>query len=163
MKTNKHLWTYPAQLFLKRQMFQAEVVEKIKTHILSSTTFFRISCHLWDNVKKMLYSWIGRKLQYGLYALHALYLSLQTHIQNLLLSHCNNCWMNSAPQCYATGTLPISFTLRWRWQKSVYCYHSSCHNYFHLTVVFKSVAANILFQRQKQTIIVGRRIVLIQS
>jgi len=30
-------------------MFQTKVVEKIKTHILWPT-FFRKSCHLWDNL-----------------------------------------------------------------------------------------------------------------
>ena len=29
-------------------------VEKIKTHILSSDTFFRKSCRLWDNIEKCL-------------------------------------------------------------------------------------------------------------
>jgi len=33
-------------------MFQTKVVEKIKTHILCSVTFFFKSCHLWDNVEK---------------------------------------------------------------------------------------------------------------
>jgi hypothetical protein len=33
MKTNMHLW-YLAQFFLEWEMFQTEVVEKIKTHIL---------------------------------------------------------------------------------------------------------------------------------
>jgi len=33
-------------------MFQPKVVEKIKTHILCSMTFFRKSCCLWDNVEK---------------------------------------------------------------------------------------------------------------
>ena len=33
-------------------MFQKKVVEKIKTHILYSITFFRISCCLWDNVQQ---------------------------------------------------------------------------------------------------------------
>jgi len=31
-------------------MFQTKVVQTIKTHILSSETVFRNSCHLWDNV-----------------------------------------------------------------------------------------------------------------
>jgi len=31
-------------------MFQTKVVEKIKTHILCSVTFFQKSCRLWDNV-----------------------------------------------------------------------------------------------------------------
>jgi len=33
-------------------MFQTKVVEKIKTHILCSVTFFRNFCRLWDNVEK---------------------------------------------------------------------------------------------------------------
>jgi len=34
-------------------MFQTDVVEKIETYILCSTTFFpRKSCRLWDNVEK---------------------------------------------------------------------------------------------------------------
>jgi len=31
-------------------MFQTNIVEKIKTHILPSITFCRKSCRLWDNV-----------------------------------------------------------------------------------------------------------------
>jgi len=33
-------------------MFQTKVVEKIKTHILCSITFFRKSCRLGDNIEK---------------------------------------------------------------------------------------------------------------
>ena len=33
-------------------MFQTKAVQKIKTHILCSVTFFRKSCRLWDNVEK---------------------------------------------------------------------------------------------------------------
>ena len=33
-------------------MFQAEVAEKIKTHILYSITFFRKFCRLYDNMEK---------------------------------------------------------------------------------------------------------------
>jgi len=35
-------------------MFQTNVVEKIKTHVLCSITLFRKSCRLWDNVKNMV-------------------------------------------------------------------------------------------------------------
>jgi len=31
-------------------MFQTEVAEKIKKHILCSITFFWKYCHLWENV-----------------------------------------------------------------------------------------------------------------
>jgi hypothetical protein len=42
-----------AQFFLKREMFQAKIVEKIKTHILCLVPPLpRIFCLLWDNVEK---------------------------------------------------------------------------------------------------------------
>ena len=52
MKTDIHFLSYLAQLFLEWEMFQTKVVEKIKTHILCSVTFFRKSCRFWDNVEK---------------------------------------------------------------------------------------------------------------
>ena len=47
-----HVYDYLADFFLEGDLFQIKVVEKIKTHILCSLTFFRISCCLWDNVGK---------------------------------------------------------------------------------------------------------------
>jgi hypothetical protein len=38
-------------------MFQTKVVEKIKTHVLCSATFFRKSCPLWDNVQEYGRAW----------------------------------------------------------------------------------------------------------
>ena len=52
MITNLSFWSYLAQFFLEREMFQTKVVEKIKTHILCSVTVFRKSCRLWDNLGK---------------------------------------------------------------------------------------------------------------
>ena len=40
MKTFLHLWKYLAEFFLEWEMFQRKVVEKFKTHILCSVTFF---------------------------------------------------------------------------------------------------------------------------
>ena len=40
LKTNINLWSYLAHFFLEWEMFRTKVVEEIKTHILSSTTFF---------------------------------------------------------------------------------------------------------------------------
>jgi hypothetical protein len=40
MKTNIHFWSYLAQFFLEWEMFQTEVIEKIKTHDLYSVTFY---------------------------------------------------------------------------------------------------------------------------
>jgi hypothetical protein len=52
MKTFSHFLQYLAKFFLEWEMFQTKVVEKIKTHILRSVTFFRKSFRLWDNVEK---------------------------------------------------------------------------------------------------------------
>jgi len=40
MKTNVRVWSYLTHCFLEWEMFQTETVEKIKTHILYSVTFF---------------------------------------------------------------------------------------------------------------------------
>jgi len=52
MKTDIHFWSYLAQFFLGWEMFQTQVVEKIKINILCSITFIRNSCHLWDVGKR---------------------------------------------------------------------------------------------------------------
>jgi hypothetical protein len=39
VKTNIHLWSYLAQLFLESEIFQTKVVEKIETHSVCSTFF----------------------------------------------------------------------------------------------------------------------------
>jgi len=54
MKTNIHFVSYLVHFFLKWEMFQTKVVEKLKTHILCSVTFFFKSCRLWDNVESMV-------------------------------------------------------------------------------------------------------------
>jgi hypothetical protein len=40
MKTYVHLWDCPAEFLLEWETFQTKVVDKIKTHILCSITFF---------------------------------------------------------------------------------------------------------------------------
>jgi len=40
MKTDIHDWSYLAHFFSEWEMFQAKVIEKIKTHSLCSVTFF---------------------------------------------------------------------------------------------------------------------------
>jgi len=63
-------------------MFQTNVVEKIKTHILGSITFFPKKCRLWDNVEKYCRS--GEpKMTIWASVLHAGYPRLQTHTLRL--------------------------------------------------------------------------------
>jgi hypothetical protein len=46
MKIITHFLPYLAQFFLEQEIFQANVLEKIKTHILCSITFIKKSCRL---------------------------------------------------------------------------------------------------------------------
>ena len=52
MKSFSNLWKYLADFFLECEMFRIKVVEKIKTDILFSVTFFWKSFRFWDNVEK---------------------------------------------------------------------------------------------------------------
>jgi hypothetical protein len=73
-------------------MFQTKVVQKIKTHILYSVTYFRKSCRY----EIMWHSQTGHRWQYN-----AGYIRLKKHTQNkwhLLILYCNNICTN-APQC----------------------------------------------------------------
>jgi len=53
MKTDTPYWSYLAQFFLECETFRTEIVEKIKTHILCSKSFFLFKYRiLWNKVEK---------------------------------------------------------------------------------------------------------------
>jgi len=55
MKTNKHFFIISRSFRLRMRNVSDESVEKIKTRILCSVTFFfRKSCRIWDNVENIL-------------------------------------------------------------------------------------------------------------
>jgi len=64
-----YIRTYLAQFFLEWKMFQTNVLEKTKTNILCSVTFFRKSSRFWDNVKKYCKDGQATR-QYGARALY---------------------------------------------------------------------------------------------
>jgi hypothetical protein len=57
MKTCVPLW-YLVEFFLEWEMFEANILQKIRTHILCSIIVFRKSCRLWDSMDKY-----GRAMQ----------------------------------------------------------------------------------------------------
>jgi len=67
---------------LDGELFQTKAVEKIKTHILCSITFFENRV-VYEISGKILYNTAGHRWQYGAWALRAGYLRLQTHTQNM--------------------------------------------------------------------------------
>jgi hypothetical protein len=71
--------SYLAHFFLEWELFQENIVEKLKTHILNSIAIFWKYCRLWDVEK---YCTAGHRCQYGACAFPAEYLTLQTHTQN---------------------------------------------------------------------------------
>jgi hypothetical protein len=84
MKTIRHFLSYLVHFFLEWELFQTNVVEEIKTHILCSITLSKKSCHLRDNVEKHCRA--GQATDdksYGACALHAGQLRLQIHTQNM--------------------------------------------------------------------------------
>jgi hypothetical protein len=87
-------------------MFQTKVVEKIKTHILCSVTFFQKSCLLWDNVEKLVrvgqatdYS-VLRRMRYACWVTKA--------TDTLRICH-NYYFCKNAPHWYAERTLSVVF------------------------------------------------------
>jgi hypothetical protein len=52
MKTFVHLWKHVPGFFLKREIFHTKVIEKIKTHILCSITFFFENRAIYDIMEK---------------------------------------------------------------------------------------------------------------
>jgi len=97
---------------LEWEIFQTEVVQKIKTHILCSIAFFRKSFRLWDNVEKfcrtgqatddnmphahftlVTQSYKQTHRIYSTYCFSAATMVARTcHIITLYL-HCQPCWM----------------------------------------------------------------------
>jgi len=49
MNTYAHLWLYLAQFFLEWEIFQANIFENVKTHILYSRKFLIKPCRIWGN------------------------------------------------------------------------------------------------------------------
>ena len=78
MKTNTHFWSYLVQFFLEWEMFQTNVVGKIKTHFVFSNFFFfenrAVYEIMWKNfvdvgrpkmIKRMrIASWIPKFTEY---------------------------------------------------------------------------------------------------
>jgi len=68
-------------------MFQTKAVEKVKTHILCSVTFFRKLCLLWGNVERMWKGETGHRWQCNM--AHAL-CALDDKCHRHTLRTCNN-------------------------------------------------------------------------
>jgi hypothetical protein len=93
-------------------MFQKKLLEKIKTHILHSETFFQKSCRLGGNVEK--YGRAGQatddyiiRSTYFAYWITNATDTLSEYVI-LIAFHSKNGYM-TVPQCYVLCTLPLMF------------------------------------------------------
>jgi hypothetical protein len=106
--TNIHCLLYLAHFFLVWEVFQRNVVEKIKTHILYSILFFANRAFYKIMWKKYCRAW--QATDDNMAHAHCMlnteaYKYIQV-VQYLLLFYCNNGCTN-APQCYVIRTLPV--------------------------------------------------------
>ena len=109
MKTDVHVLSYLAHFFLEREIFQTKCVEKIKTHIsCSATYFFFLNCTIyeivWENTVERRRPQTTIKL---MRIARCITNATNTHSQygTLTFFHYNSGCTN-APRCYVVRTLP---------------------------------------------------------
>ena len=90
MKTNMYFYHSSLNTFRMRNVW-TKVVDKVKTHILCSITFFQKLCHMWDNVEKYFRA---RQTAYDNMA-HA-HCMLDTYGYKYMLRICNTNWFSTA-------------------------------------------------------------------
>jgi hypothetical protein len=129
MVTFSHSRQYLAEFFLRWEIFQAKLVQKIKTHIFLFSNFFpRKMCRLWDNVKNVVEP---DRPQMAIWRRVTCWISTATRVQahvsaciptptpalartrahtqmyvRLIAFHGNNGFVN-APHCYVIRTLSL--------------------------------------------------------
>ena len=84
MKTGIRCWSDLSQ-FLERAVFQRNIINKIKTRVLCSITFFSKIMSLMKLYGKVLYSQAGHRWHYGVCALPVRFLSRQTHSEYVII------------------------------------------------------------------------------
>ena len=114
-------------------MLWTNVVEKIKTYILCLVTFFRKSCHLWDNVEKYCGARVATnddtiwRVRVACWISKATRLHIRTHPGShthactrvrththweqyaLLIAFPRQQWFRKAHHCYVIRILPVLF------------------------------------------------------
>jgi hypothetical protein len=116
LKTKGHFWSYLAEFFLELKIYQAKIVEKIRTYILCSLTFSSRSCRLWDfflftkisNQRLPLWAntrclWDNVK-KYGR--------AEQATDDNIIRRMCIACWIPKATKTLSEYAILIAFSLQ---------------------------------------------------
>ena len=103
-----------AQIFLEWEMFQTDVVQKIKTRRLCWITFKKKKTRRLRQCCKIFYSWKDPRWQNGVWALHAVYLRLQTHTEyKIIVAFPQQHWLHElAPVLRYTYTVCLVFWVK---------------------------------------------------
>ena len=128
MKTNVRFWSYLAQFWVEWEMFQTKAVEKIKTHIsFSITFFFRKAYHLWDNVENMIVQPVRLQMttmRMRITCCIPKATNIHTHIMYyLLLFHCNNGYASMLRYTYSACLVVIVCITTIDWNSFLSVYH----------------------------------------
>jgi hypothetical protein len=95
------------RILLKMKRFRTKIVEKMKTHILCSVTFFRNSCRLWysmqeySTARRATDSNIIRRMRFACWITKA----TDTHSEYVMLHFHGTSVYANTPQCYVIRTL----------------------------------------------------------
>jgi hypothetical protein len=114
MKRYVHFLSYLTQLFLEWEMFQTNILEKIKIHILFSITIFENFANydiMWKNIVEQ------ERTQMTIWPLRVacwITKSTNTHSLNVvLIDFLLQQWLHYVPQCYVIHMLPVLTFLEW--------------------------------------------------
>ena len=111
MKAYMYMWKYLAEFFLEWEVFQTELVAKIRAHILCSITFFQKLCWFWGNVEKY-----GR--------------ARQATYDNIIQCMRFACWITRATDTHSEYVILLAFVhQQWcehTWMLHVYIHCLSC-------------------------------------
>jgi hypothetical protein len=109
-----HFLSYPAHFLLEWEIFRTSVIEKIKTHVFYSVTFFEnrvVYEKMWKNIVIAGQATDDNRahahFMLGTYGYKQTHSGCVIHI----VCHSNNGCTN-ATQCYVKHTLPVLFIVR---------------------------------------------------
>ena len=100
-KSLYNFWSYLAKFFLEWKMFRTKAVDKTKTDILRSITFFRKLCRLLDNVKYTVMRGRSQKAIWRMRVTYWIPRTTHTHTHTLrnVIAFPKQQWCTNAPRC----------------------------------------------------------------
>jgi len=112
MKANLYFWLYLAQFFLEWEIFQARSVEKIKTHILCSITFFPENRAVYEIMWRTFVSRTSHRWQWRMRVACWTNKATNRHTEYvILIAFPLQQWLHDGASLLVIPTLPVLFAL----------------------------------------------------